>query len=76
MNKNNQTAVKLIASALNLDPAGISPKTALGIAPQWDSLAHMRIILALEEEIKRQLTPEEIISITTFNDVKKVLQNR
>ncbi len=40
---------------------------------RWDSLAHMRIILGLEERLDRQLTADEVVEIATLNDVERIL---
>jgi len=73
MNSSTDKATLLVAQALMLTPEEVSPDTALGATPQWDSLAHMRLILSLEEYLGRQLNPEAIISITTLSDVNNIL---
>jgi len=40
------------------DESEVDASTALGTTLQWDSLAHMRLILALEERLGRRLDPE------------------
>lgn len=35
----------------------------------WSSLAHMRLILAMEQRLGKELPPEAIVEITTLNDV-------
>lgn len=74
MNNNKNTAARLIAKALGINVSTVDQTTALGITPQWDSLAHMRIILALEKKLDRQLQPEEIVSISTTGDVTHLLE--
>ena len=51
----------------------IADETALGITPQWDSLAHMRLILNPEASVKRRLDPAAIVSITNLADVITVI---
>ena len=40
---------------------------------RWDSLAHMRLILAVEHEVRRQLEPDKIVRIETLADVAALL---
>ena len=54
-------ATEILARALGLTTDAVGPDTRLGTAPQWDSLAHMRIILAIEADLGRQLPAGDII---------------
>lgn len=42
----------------------------------WDSLAHMRFVIALEGEFQFQLTGDEIADMQSIDDVKKVVTAR
>ena len=66
-------AVQLLAEALKVDPALVDDTTALGITPQWDSLAHLNLILSLEDRLGRKLEPQAIVSITGLKDVVTLL---
>jgi acyl carrier protein len=39
----------------------------------WDSMNHMIFITNLEQEYRVELSGEEIISLVTIGDVKKIL---
>ena len=73
MSQAREDAVALIANALLIEPVAVDERTALGISPEWDSLAHLRLILALEEQLGRQLGPEAIVGIADFGDVVTLL---
>lgn len=68
-------ALTLLAEALMTPANDISPDTRLGDA-RWDSLAHMRLMLAIEKRLARVLTPEEILAIETLDDVRRVLTQK
>jgi acyl carrier protein len=36
---------------------------------EWDSLAHVRLIIALEEEFEIEFEPEEAMALTTFTQL-------
>ena len=67
-------AVALVADALGVDRSEVDASTALGTTLQWDSLAHMRLILALEERLGRRLDPESIVAISGIQDVVALLE--
>lgn len=66
-------AATLLAEALMLEPDEIGPETSLAETEAWDSLAHMRLILALEAVLERPLEAEEIVGIEAAGDVEALL---
>jgi len=42
----------------------------------WDSLAHMRFVIALEGEFQFQLTGDEIADMQSIDDVKRVVTDK
>ena len=68
-----ETAVDVLSKALGIAPSMIDESTRAGVTPQWDSLAHLRIILDLEDRQKRKLDPEEIVTIASLDDVINIL---
>jgi acyl carrier protein len=67
-------AVALLADALGIDRSVVDADTAISTTLQWDSLAHMRLILALEERLGRRLDPESIVAIAGIQDVVALLE--
>lgn len=63
----------LIGKSLGLPETDIDAATTLETCPAWDSLAHFRLVLALEENLGRTLTPMETVEITSFNSVENLL---
>jgi acyl carrier protein len=47
-----------------------------GEAPEWDSLAHVSLVLALESEFGIQIEPSESLDLTSFDAVSRFLQER
>jgi acyl carrier protein len=66
-------ARKLLADAIGAEPAMIPTDARIGIFERWDSLAHMRLILALEQQIGRLLDPDEAITVESLDDVARLL---
>jgi len=64
----------LVADALERPVDEIAPDDALGAAPGWDSLGHMRIVLGLESYLKRMLAADEVISLKSVPDIAALLE--
>ena len=64
---------ELLAEALGLAPSEISESTSLETSPSWDSLAHFRVVAAVEELLDRPLSPSEIFDVTDFESIKALL---
>ena len=63
----------MLASALEVDVADIAPDAAIDTEERWDSLAHMRVILALQEAVGAPLAPEVVVAIASLADIAEVL---
>ncbi len=66
-------AQSFLADALGV-PATSLPKDArLGAPAAWDSIGHMRLVLALEERLGRALSSEEMLGLDNVADVEALL---
>jgi acyl carrier protein len=65
----------MLAEAIGAEPAGVPEDARLGVFERWDSLAHMRLILALEQRIGRLLDPDEAVAIDSLDDVARLLNS-
>lgn len=68
------TATRLLAGALMMAEPDVPRDARLGRVEQWDSLAHARLLLALEENLGRMLTPDEAVAIEGLDDIAKLLE--
>ncbi len=68
-------ARQLLASALNTMPDAVPDSARIGELDAWDSLGHLRLILALEDRLGRELTPETIIEVESLNDVARLVSD-
>jgi len=66
-------ATAIVAEALGVSPQNVTPSTSLMSTVEWDSLAHFRIVLAVEEALQRSLDPLEITTLIDFASVKTLL---
>ncbi len=69
-------AKQLLAEAIHADAATVPDTARIGGFERWDSLAHLRLILALEEMIGRRLDPDEAVEIESLQDVAALLKRQ
>ena len=67
------SARQFLADAINAEIAAIPEDARIGSFERWDSLAHMRLLLAIEKHIGRQLDPDDAVRIECLGDVAKLL---
>mgnify|MGYP001142743029 CR=1 FL=1 len=56
---------ELIAAVLDLPPQEITPGMQRGEVAGWDSMSHLRLITAIEEEFGVRFTMDEIADLQT-----------
>jgi len=66
-------ARQLLAEAIGAEPGAVPEGARIGTFERWDSLAHLRLILALEKRIGRELDPDEAVEIEGLEDVAALL---
>jgi acyl carrier protein len=72
--EHTRTARSLLAAALQTGEDEIGEHTAIGTTERWDSLAHMRLILALEKHGGQQLDTGAMLAIESFSDVVQLIR--
>ena len=68
-------ARRLLAEAVHTDLAGVPEDACIGSFERWDSLAHMRLVLAVEARIGRELDAEEVVRIECLDDIRAILES-
>ena len=68
-----QAARQLLASVLEIEAAEIADDAGIGQLAGWNSLAHMRLIMAMEADMGRPLSPGNVVAIGSLRDVATVL---
>jgi acyl carrier protein len=64
----------VMADVLDLDPDRIDASTAMESVESWDSLTHINMCLALEQEFQVSFDVAEMESMLSYGDVLQVLQ--
>jgi acyl carrier protein len=64
----------LISEIVKIKQVTFAPTTILGEIAGWDSLKMVRLVVRIEEAIKRELTEAELEGLCTVEDVARLLQ--
>ena len=72
---NENTLRQVMATLLNVNITAIGSETSMDNIPTWDSLRHMNLVLALEEEFKVTIPDEDAGNITSYKLIKLVLED-
>ncbi len=57
---------RVLANVLGVDESNINDSTSPEAIEAWDSLKHMNIVVALEEEFGVQFTDEQIVEMLNY----------
>jgi acyl carrier protein len=68
-----EQAKVLLAEAVNCEAAALPEDVRIGGFAAWDSLAHLRLVLGIEQKIGRQLDADEAIRIESLQDIAALL---
>jgi acyl carrier protein len=71
---NEATLKKVMATMLTVDESVIDQDASMDTIFTWDSLRHMNLVLALEEEFKVSIPDEDAGNITSYKLIKLVLE--
>ena len=67
---------KIFLKIIGIKESSIKPSSSPKNTKKWDSLAHMNLIMALENELKIKFTDNEITEVLTFELVKEIIINK
>ena len=64
----------IMAEVLRLPEDRIGADAAIGNVPNWDSTAHMRMMLALEDEFGIGLDETRMVEMTSFAKIRAAVE--
>jgi len=74
MTGNEDRLKGVMADILKIDPATIGENTSVDTVEQWDSLNHLKLVLALEAEFDVSFTEEQTVEILNYPLIQIVLE--
>lgn len=73
---NEETLKKVMAAVLEIPVESISEETSMDTVEAWDSIKHMNLVLALEDEFRVSIPDEDAANITSYALIKLVLNEQ
>ena len=59
----------LVAKALDCDVGTLHEYSGLHSHPEWDSFGHLKIVIALEQELQLVIDDDHILELTNMREV-------
>jgi acyl carrier protein len=64
----------IMAEVLRLPAERIGAEAAIGTVPNWDSTAHMRMMIALEDTFGVELDESRMVEMTSFAKIRNTIE--
>ncbi len=64
---------EVMAAILGLEEDEIEDDTSPNTVESWDSLKHMNLILALEEEFDVEFSDDQVVELTSYREIRETL---
>jgi acyl carrier protein len=71
---NNSRMVKCFEQALGIPAAQVTDSLAYSSIKEWDSVAHMALVAALESEFDIMLDTDDILAMSSVAVARQILQ--
>jgi acyl carrier protein len=68
----NERLLKILADTLGLDAGSLNDATSMENTPQWDSVAHLNLVLSFEQAFGQRFSPDEFLQMQSVADIKRV----
>ena len=65
---------KIFQESLNINDKDFSENLNYNDIPEWDSIGHMTLIAALEENYNISIETDDIVDFSSFNKGKEILR--
>jgi acyl carrier protein len=67
---------RIFADVFQIPIDDVKPESSPDTIPNWDSLQHLNLVLALEQEFQVQFSPEEIEQLLSVEFVTMLLEEK
>ena len=68
-----KSLLQIFADALAITPELVTDELTYQSIPQWDSVAHMTLIAAIEDEYEIMLDTDDIIDMSSVAKARQIL---
>ena len=74
MTELKQKIISIMADIFELDAADIPDDASPGVIENWDSIRHMNLIVALEEEFDVRFNDTDIVDLITIPLIESIIK--
>jgi len=67
---------QVVSDILAVDIDNIDENSSSDNIDQWDSLSHIRLVMAIEIEFKVKLTPDDMMDMLSVKLIKMILEEK
>jgi len=67
---------KLLSELFRMQSNEITDNLAMKKLDVWDSLKHMEVVVAIEQEFKIELTFDEIVAMQNVGEIKRIVYDK
>lgn len=71
---NEQKLRQIFSQSLGIDESQIIDTLEYSTIPEWDSIAHMSLIAAIDEAFDIMLDTEDVIDMSSYGKAKEILK--
>lgn len=71
----SDTLIQLFSEVLDVEPAELNDESSPDTVKNWDSLAAMALVAAIEEKFEVRLSTKQIMKMNTIGRARKTLQS-
>ena len=75
-NKSEQRIKNVMSVVFEISVEEIKDDSSPDTIGSWDSLKHMNLVVALEEEFKTEFTEDEIVEMMNYTLIKSILMGK
>lgn len=65
---------KIFSESLGIDIATVNDQLRYAEIPQWDSVAHMALVAAIEEGFDIMIDTDDVIDMSSFEKAKQIVE--
>ncbi|HVZ27850.1 MAG TPA: acyl carrier protein [Rhizomicrobium sp.] len=67
---------EIFVREIRLNPEDFTEELTYNSIPEWDSQAHILLVLAIEEKFGIEIQPEEVVRITSVRKMLDLLKSK
>lgn len=71
-----QKLKQIMANIFETEEDEITDESSMDNIEKWDSLKHINLIIAIEEDFGISIDEDEMVEMTNFTEIKRILRDK